>query len=47
MDLTDFRRARALALYDVTPEWVLHHLCQHEAEHRSQLGRLIEGTAQV
>jgi uncharacterized damage-inducible protein DinB len=24
--------------YDVTPEWVLHHLMQHEAEHRSQIG---------
>ncbi len=23
--------------YDVTPAWVLHHLMQHEAEHRSQL----------
>jgi uncharacterized damage-inducible protein DinB len=26
--------------YDVTPEWVLHHLMQHEAEHRSQIGAL-------
>jgi uncharacterized damage-inducible protein DinB len=23
--------------YDVTPAWVLHHLMQHEAEHRSQI----------
>jgi uncharacterized damage-inducible protein DinB len=23
--------------YDVTPAWVVHHLMQHEAEHRSQL----------
>jgi uncharacterized damage-inducible protein DinB len=24
----------------VTPEWVLHHLMQHEAEHRGQLGEI-------
>jgi uncharacterized damage-inducible protein DinB len=40
MDLLEFRRIRALPDYDVTPEWVLHHLMQHEAEHRSQLGAL-------
>ena len=40
MDLAEFRRARSLPNYDVTPEWVLHHLMQHEAEHRSQIGGL-------
>jgi len=40
MDLAEFRRVRALPHYDVTPEWVLHHLMQHEAEHRSQIGSL-------
>lgn len=40
MSLEDFRRMRSLPDYDVTPEWVLHHLMQHEAEHRSQLGAL-------
>ena len=40
MDLGDFRRVHALPDYDVTPEWVLHHLLQHEAEHRSQIGAL-------
>jgi uncharacterized damage-inducible protein DinB len=40
MDLADFRRVRVLPSYDVTPEWVLHHLMQHEAEHRSQIGRV-------
>jgi uncharacterized damage-inducible protein DinB len=40
MDLTDFRRARTLPKYDVTPEWVLHHLLQHEAEHRGQINLL-------
>ena len=40
MDLSEFRRVHSLPDYDVTPEWVLHHLMQHEAEHRSQLGAL-------
>ncbi len=40
MSLPDFRRARQLPEYDVTPEWVLHHLMQHEAEHRGQIGTL-------
>jgi uncharacterized damage-inducible protein DinB len=40
MNLHEFRRVRKLADYDVTPEWVLHHLMQHEAEHRSQIGAL-------
>ena len=40
MDLLEFRRVRSLPDYDVTPEWVLYHLMQHEAEHRSQIGAL-------
>jgi len=40
MELQDFRRVRYLAQYDVTPEWVIHHLMQHEAEHRSQINGL-------
>ena len=34
MPLDEFRRQRKLDQYHVTPEWVLHHLIQHEAEHR-------------
>ena len=37
MDAADFQRVRQLELYDVTPQWVLHHLMQHEAEHRGQI----------
>jgi uncharacterized damage-inducible protein DinB len=37
MDLAEFRRLRSLPGYDVSPEWVLHHLAQHEAEHRYQM----------
>jgi uncharacterized damage-inducible protein DinB len=40
MELSEYRRVRSLEHYDVTPEWVLHHLMQHEAEHRSQIGAL-------
>ncbi len=37
MSLAEFRRLRRLEAYEVTPEWVLHHLIQHEAEHRGQI----------
>lgn len=40
MSLAEFRRARSLPQYTVTPEWVLHHLMQHEAEHRGQIGTI-------
>jgi len=40
MDNREFRRVRSFEKYDITPEWVLHHLMQHEAEHRSQIGAL-------
>jgi uncharacterized damage-inducible protein DinB len=34
----DFGRVRELPPYDVTPTWVIHHLIQHEAEHRGEMG---------
>jgi uncharacterized damage-inducible protein DinB len=40
MRLDEFRRVRHLPESDVTPEWVLHHLAQHEAEHRSEIAAL-------
>jgi hypothetical protein len=33
----DFYRVRHLEPYDVTPEWVVHHLAQHEAQHRADM----------
>jgi uncharacterized damage-inducible protein DinB len=42
MALEEFRRVRHLAPYDVTPEWVVHHLLQHEAEHRGEIALLRE-----
>ena len=37
MSLDDFRRLRHFEQYDIAPEWVLHHLIQHETEHRGQI----------
>ena len=37
LTLADFRCARQLPQYHVTPEWVLFHLTQHETEHRGQI----------
>ena len=42
MSLEEFCRTRHLPDYDVTPEWVVHHLIQHEAEHRGEIGLLRE-----
>lgn len=33
----DFNKPRSVEDYTVTPAWVLHHLSQHEAEHRGQI----------
>jgi uncharacterized damage-inducible protein DinB len=41
MTSEDFYRPRNLPNYDVSPAWVLHHLSQHEAEHRGELGAVI------
>jgi uncharacterized damage-inducible protein DinB len=37
ISVEDYRRARSFPRYDVTPEWVIHHLVQHEAEHGGQI----------
>lgn len=39
MDPDAFLRRNARAHYDVSPVYVLHHLCQHEAEHRAEIAR--------
>ncbi len=33
----DFHRVRTFERYDCAPNWVLHHLLQHEAEHRAHI----------
>ena len=40
MTVDEFRRVRRLSDYDVTHEWVIHHLMQHEAEHRGEIAAL-------
>jgi hypothetical protein len=40
MSSDDFYRVRKLTEYETTSEWILHHLMQHEAEHRGQIGEL-------
>lgn len=47
MALTEFRRIRHLPNYDVTPEWVVLHLLQHEAEHRGQIVVLRKSFKQI
>jgi uncharacterized damage-inducible protein DinB len=37
MTLADFRTTRPSDDGQVTPEWVVQHLAQHEAEHRGQI----------
>jgi hypothetical protein len=40
MSIEDLTTARARPRYDTSPVWVIHHLLQHEAEHRSEIGWL-------
>ncbi len=42
--MTHGRRTLALEAQRGVPAtaWILHHLMQHEAEHRSQIGRVRE-----
>jgi uncharacterized damage-inducible protein DinB len=41
MDLTDWRKPRVLEHYDVSPEWVVYHLIEHESHHRGQIFQLL------
>lgn len=41
MSVEAFYQKRVLPQYEVSPEWVLHHLSQHEAEHRGEIGSVI------
>jgi hypothetical protein len=40
IDVDEFHAPRAREDYDVSPAWVVHHLLQHESEHRSEIGWL-------
>lgn len=39
--VAEFNRPRTLPDYDISPDWVIHHLAQHEAEHRGEIGSII------
>jgi uncharacterized damage-inducible protein DinB len=41
MTAEEWRRPRELEHYDVTPEWVIYHLIEHEAHHRGQIADLL------
>lgn len=41
MDMEDWHRPRVLEEYDVTPEWVIYHLIEHEAHHRGQIFQML------
>jgi uncharacterized damage-inducible protein DinB len=41
MNLDDWRRSRSLEYYDVTPEWVIYHLIEHESHHRGQIFQML------
>ncbi|MCM3262219.1 DinB family protein [Paenibacillus sp. FSL H8-0457] len=47
MDLSDWRRPRQLEAYDVTPEWVIYHLIEHESHHRGQIFQLLRELEQA
>jgi hypothetical protein len=37
MSNDEFHRIRELEAYDVAPDWAVHHILQHEAEHRAHI----------
>ncbi|KYG29563.1 DinB family protein [Alkalihalobacillus trypoxylicola] len=41
MSLAEYRRPRTFDTYNVTPEWVIYHLIEHEANHRGQIFSMI------
>jgi uncharacterized damage-inducible protein DinB len=40
LTIEEFTAVRARDTYDVSGVWVIHHLLQHESEHRAELGWL-------
>lgn len=42
MTSEEFHRVRVRERFDISAAWIIHHLLQHEAEHRSQIARLRE-----
>lgn len=40
----DLDRVRSMPRYEVTPRWAIHHLLQHEAEHRAHIAWIRDTT---
>jgi len=36
----EFHRVRSFERYEAAPDWAIHHILQHEAEHRSHIASL-------
>ncbi len=47
MTSEEFHLLRRRERWDVSPAWVVHHLLQHEAEHRAQIVRLRDALGAV
>jgi uncharacterized damage-inducible protein DinB len=47
MDLKDWRKLRTVEKYDVSPEWVVYHLIEHESHHRGQIFQLLRELREV
>lgn len=43
LDADAFHQLNARAAYDISPAYSIHHLMQHEAEHRAEIGRALSG----
>lgn len=41
MSLVSWRKPRVFEDYEVTPEWVVYHLIEHESHHRGQIFHLL------
>jgi uncharacterized damage-inducible protein DinB len=45
MSAVDWQRPREVEEYSISPAWAIHHLMQHEAEHRGEIGLLRQRAA--
>ena len=44
---SDWRKTQTTGAYDVTPEWVIYHLIEHESHHRGQIFQLLRELEQA
>ena len=41
IDIKDWRKPKSFTHYDVTPEWVVFHLIEHESHHKGQIFQML------